>query len=61
MNEVPGAPSEPAAPPRLRWRDILLFILLCVLAVAMISYGLAYMAGGKPGVWGASHTPGAHR
>ena len=58
MNEFPDAPSEPAAPPpRFRWRNLVLVIL----AVVLIIYGLAYMSGGKRGVWGASHTPQAHR
>ena len=57
MNEFRGEPSEPVAPPpRFRWRNIVLVIL----AVAMIIFGLARMSGGERGVWGASHTPGAH-
>ena len=52
MNESGGAPSDPvAAPPRFRWRNILLVIL----AVAILIFGLAHMSGGKRGVWGASH------
>jgi len=57
MNEFRGAPSEPvAAAPRFRWRNILLGIV----AVAMIIFGLARMSGGARGVWGASHSAGAH-
>jgi len=58
MDQFRDAPPEPAAPPpRFRWRNILLVIL----AVALIIYGLAYMSGGKRGVWGASHAPHAHQ
>ena len=58
MDEFRDAPSEPVAPPpRFRWRNILLVIL----AMALIIYGLAYMAGGKRGPWGASHTPHAQQ
>jgi len=57
MNEFRGPPSEPVAPPpRFRWRNIILGIV----AVAMIIFGLARMSGGVRGVWGASHSPGAH-
>lgn len=57
MNEFRGAPEPVAASPRFRWRNILLGIF----AVALIIFGLAHMSGGVRGVWGASHSPGAHR
>jgi len=57
MSEFREMPSEPVAPPpRFRWRNI----LLCILAVAMLIFGLARMSGGVRGVWGASHSTGAH-
>ena len=57
MNESRGAPSEPvASSPRFRWRNI----LLCILAVAVIIFGLARMSGGVRGIWGASHSTRAH-
>ena len=56
MNETRGMPSEPAAPPRFRWRNI----LLTILAVAMIIYGFARMSGGERGVWGAPHSTRPH-
>ena len=57
MDELRDVPSDPVTPPRFRWRNI----FLCILAVAMIIFGLARMSGGVRGMWGASHTPGAHR
>lgn len=51
MDELRGVPSEPAAAPRFRWRNILFLIL----AVAAIIFGFARMSGGERGVWGATH------
>jgi hypothetical protein len=57
MNEFRDVPSEPVAPPpRFRWRNI----IISILAVAMIILGFARMSGGVRGVWGASHSTGAH-
>src|SRR4051812_14192267 len=57
MDEFRGMPPEPVAPPpRFRWRNIILGIL----AVALIIFGLARMAGGERGVWGASHSTRGH-
>lgn len=52
MDEFRGEPFEPAAPPpRFRWFNIILVILV----VAIMIYGFARMSGGQRGVWGASH------
>lgn len=55
MDESRGPPPEPESP-RFRWR----YILLVIIATGLMIWGLAYMSGGQRGIWGASHTPGAH-
>jgi hypothetical protein len=56
MDELRDVPSDPVTPPRFRWRNI----FLCILAVAMIIFGLARMSGGERGVWGATHSTTHH-